>query len=115
MAAQDQTGPVPSPRNEWSPLPFEGCVGVEGRVLLDRDTLVVASLRFSHSATIHEHAAPFAVDVVCLEGSGHVSVGDETFAFRAGQTILWPPGVAHRLWTQGGTMVTLMLERRDQR
>ena len=43
------------PRPEWSPLPFEGAVGVDGRVLIREDDFFVAELRFAEHATIHEH------------------------------------------------------------
>ena len=29
----------------------------------------------------------------------------------AGQFVVWPKGVRHRLWTEGTTMTTLMFER----
>jgi hypothetical protein len=45
----------PIPRPGWDPLPYEGCVGVVGRVLVREDTYFVAQLRFSEHATIHEH------------------------------------------------------------
>ena len=48
----------PFPRPEWSPVPREGCVGVEGRVLL-----AIAMLRFAQSATVDEHAAEHDIDV----------------------------------------------------
>ncbi len=50
------------------------------------------------------------VDVVCLDGGGSVSVGDETFVFRAGDTIRWPAYTMHRLWTEASEMTTLMIE-----
>jgi len=67
-------------------------------------------LRFSERATIAEHEAPMEVDVVCLDGGGSVSVGDETFVFRAGDTIRWPAYTMHRLWTEASEMTTLMIE-----
>ena len=50
------------------------------------------------------------IDVVCLEGRGHVSVGEQVFEFEAGQRIHWPTDVPHRLWTEDSTMLTLMAE-----
>ena len=102
--------PQPIPRPEWSPLPYEGCVGVEGKVLLRSPTLVLALLRFAPGGSIHEHDAPMDIDVVCLEGEGLVSVGDERFPFHAGESVRWPAGTMHRLWTEGTDMTTLMVE-----
>ena len=62
---------------EWQPLPREGSVDVEFRVLLQRNRVVVANLRFAEHATIDEHSAASEVDVVCLAGSGYVSTGDK--------------------------------------
>jgi quercetin dioxygenase-like cupin family protein len=100
------------PRPNWQPLNREGTVGVTGRVLLNRAAIVIANLRFAANATIDEHSAPFEVDVICLDGEGFVSVGDKSSAFRAGERVVWPAGVDHRLWTQGSAMETLMVERR---
>jgi quercetin dioxygenase-like cupin family protein len=104
------SGPVPVPRPEWSPLPFEECVGVEGKVLLRSERLVLALLRFAPGGSIHEHDAPMEIDVVCLEGEGFVSVDAESFPFRAGESVRWPAGAMHRLWTEGTAMTTLMVE-----
>jgi quercetin dioxygenase-like cupin family protein len=102
--------PTPVPRPDWSPLPFEGCVGVDGKVLLRAEDVNVAILRFGPQATIHEHPATIDIDVICLEGSGFVSLGESTAPLRAGERIRWPAGLSHRLWTDGETMMTLMVE-----
>jgi quercetin dioxygenase-like cupin family protein len=92
------------------PLPRPGCVGVEAKVLLRRAGLSIAMLRFAAQAAIDEHSASFEIDVVCLEGAGYVSVGGESHALTAGQSITWPANMAHRLWTSGSPMTTLMIE-----
>ena len=68
----------PIPRPGWDPLPFDGCVGVVGRVLVREETYFVAELRFSEHATIHEHPGDNDTIVVCLEGTGFTSVAGET-------------------------------------
>src|SRR5262249_39302543 len=102
--------PQPMPRPEWSPLPQPGCVGVEGKVLLRGADVALALLRFGPHGTIHEHAAAIAVDVICLEGSGFVSIDGSGAPLRAGETIHWPAGRLHRLWTDGDSMQTVMVE-----
>jgi len=72
--------------------------------------LALAMLRFAEDATIHEHAAPFPIDVLCLEGRGWVSVDGEAAPLAAGQRVHWPANAMHRLWTDGSTMLTLMVE-----
>jgi quercetin dioxygenase-like cupin family protein len=101
----------PIPRPGWDPLPGESVVGVVGRVLVREDDFFVAELRFSEQATIHEHPGANETIVVCVEGEGFTSVGDETAPLREGQQARWPKGVRHRLWTEGSTMTTLMVEQ----
>jgi quercetin dioxygenase-like cupin family protein len=103
--------PQQVPRPDWSPVPRPGCLDVDGRVLLVRDGLVVAMLRFAPQATIDEHAAGHEVDVICLEGEGFVSIEDRVNSFAAGQWLTWPADRVHRLWTADSGMVTLMIER----
>lgn len=99
------------PRPHWEPLPRPGAEGVAGRVMLKRAGIAIANLRFSPNATIDEHSAPFDIDVICVSGEGFVSVGDQSSRFRAGERVVWPAGVNHRLWTEGSEMETLMVER----
>ena len=103
------------PRPDWAALPAEGCVGVEGRVLFTDSKLVVAMLRLSPDGTIHEHAADWSIHAICIEGEGYVSVDDEIAQLHAGQSVEWPAGKRHRLWTEGTSMVTVMLEHLDRR
>jgi quercetin dioxygenase-like cupin family protein len=98
------------PRPDWTALPFEGCVNVEGKVLLTLDQLSIALLRFGPGATIHEHAATIAIDVVCLEGQGFTSVGGVIAPLEAGQRVHWPANVRHCLWTDSKPMQTMMVE-----
>jgi quercetin dioxygenase-like cupin family protein len=99
------------PRPHWEPIARQGTVGVTGRVMLKRAGIAIANLRFSPNATIDEHSAPFEVDVICIAGEGFVSVGNESSRFRAGERVVWPAGVNHRLWTQDTEMETVMVER----
>jgi quercetin dioxygenase-like cupin family protein len=103
----------PFARLGWEPLPGEGVVGVTGRVLVREDRFFVAQLRFAERATIHPHAGDRDTIVVCIDGEGFTSVGDETSQLREGQQVRWPRGVVHNLWTEGSAMCTLMIERFD--
>lgn len=78
-------------------------------MLLREEKLLLALLRFGRDATIHEHAGESEAIVVCLEGDGYTSVENESA--QAGQRVRWPAGTRHRLWTEGSTMLTLMVER----
>jgi quercetin dioxygenase-like cupin family protein len=100
------------PRPNWQPLPRQGAVGVTGRVLLNRGGIAIANLKFAPGATIDEHSAPFEIDVICLEGEGFVSIDGKSATFAAGERVVWPAGINHRLWTENSAMETLMVERR---
>ena len=80
----------PFPRLGWDPLPFEGCVGVVGRVVIQEPDFFAAQLRFSQHATIHEHPGERDTIVVCLEGDGFTSVAGEASALHEGQQVRWP-------------------------
>lgn len=100
-------------KSAWKPLPREGSVGVEFRVLLQRKGLVLANLRFAEHSTIDEHSAAFDIDVICLAGNGYVAVDGKAVPFSCGELITWPAGVNHRLWTEGTQMETLMVEHHE--
>jgi quercetin dioxygenase-like cupin family protein len=102
----------PVPRPDWAPLPRPGCRGVDVMVLLEEDHLLVAMLRFVPGGTIDRHPSHYAGDVVCLEGRGMTSVGDERAPLRAGERVHWPAEVPHCLWTEDSEMITLMIEHR---
>ncbi len=80
-------------------------------MLLNRDGLTVANLRFASNAEIDEHDAPMDIDVLVVSGSGFVSVDGTQSPVSAGQTVRWPSGVSHKLWTTNSTMETIMIER----
>ena len=101
----------PFPRPDWSPLPYEGCVGVEGKVIVREDDFFVAMLRFEPGGTIHEHPGPNDTIVACIDGEGMTSVDGVEAPLREGEQARWPQGVSHRLWTESERMVTLMIER----
>ena len=98
-------------RPDWEPVPYQGCVNVEGRVLFSDETLGLALLRFGEHGTIHEHPGPNDTLVSCLEGRGYTSVGGKVAPIESGQIVFWPAGIPHRLWTEDSTMTTLMCER----
>jgi quercetin dioxygenase-like cupin family protein len=83
---------------------------VEGKVLLQSADLLIALLRFGPQSTIDEHPAPYPIDVICLEGAGRFSVDGAAAPLHAGERVQWPADRPHRLWTEAGSMLTLMVE-----
>lgn len=102
------------PRLNWEPIRRQGTVGVNGRVLLNRSGIVIANLKFAAGATIDEHSASIEIDVLCLDDQGFVSIDGKSSPFRAGESIVWPAGVNHRLWTENAAMETLLVERNGE-
>jgi quercetin dioxygenase-like cupin family protein len=102
---------APVPRPDWSALPAEGSVGVEGRVLVREADFFIALLRFEPHATIHEHPGVNDTLVVCVEGEGFTSVAGVAKPLRESERVFWPARVPHRLWTETAPMKTLMVER----
>jgi quercetin dioxygenase-like cupin family protein len=98
----------PVPRPGWDPLPRS--VGVVGRVLVREEDFFIAELRFAEHASVHEHPGERDTIVVCIEGEGFTSVGGVSAPLREEQQVRWPRDVPHRLWTEGTTMTTLMIE-----
>jgi quercetin dioxygenase-like cupin family protein len=86
-------------------------VGVVGKVLVREWGFFIAMLRFDPDGTIHEHPGLSDTIVICIDGEGWTSVGDERTRIRAGELVRWPKDVRHRLWTEGSQMTTLMFER----
>lgn len=99
------------PKPDWAKLPRPGCRNVDFRVLLNRDGLVVANLRFGREAEIDEHDAPMDIEVIVIDGAGYVSVEGVSAEVSAGQTILFPKGKLHKLLTTAEVMETVMVER----
>ncbi|MEM7366869.1 MAG: cupin domain-containing protein [Pseudomonadota bacterium] len=81
---------------------------------MQREGILVANLRFATHAEIDEHDAPMDIDVLVLSGAGYVSVDGAQAQVRAGQTVRWPAGKQHKLWTTTTTMETIMVERLNQ-
>ncbi|MBL8132405.1 MAG: cupin domain-containing protein [Anaerolineae bacterium] len=100
----------PIQRDGWTPLPIEGCRNVAVKMLMKSHRLGLAMLRFDLDGTIHEHPADIEIDVICLEGEGMVSVGNEQSPLKSGERVRLPKGIPHRLWTNATQMCTLMVE-----
>jgi quercetin dioxygenase-like cupin family protein len=66
-------------------------------------------LRFGPEATIDEHPHSAPIVVVALDGEGFTSVDGEATPIRAGETVTWPAGRPHRLWTEGSSLLALLL------
>jgi len=98
------------PRAEWSPLPMPGARGVDAKVLVQEREVTVAMLRLGPDAAVPEHQADHETEVVCLEGNGFTSVDGLAAEIHAGESVNWPAGRRHALWTESSLMLALMVE-----
>jgi quercetin dioxygenase-like cupin family protein len=67
-------------------------------------------LRLTEGAAIHLHAAPWDVDVVCMEGQGMTSLSGEVAELTPGRAVRWSANLEHGLWTEGDRMVVLIAD-----
>ena len=100
----------PVPRGEWTPLGSEGSLNVDGKVLMILDNLTVALMRFGPDGAIPERSAPYATDVICVEGGGFTEVSGEEGELTAGFSVRWPANATRRLWTETESMTVLVVE-----
>ncbi len=101
---------TPVPKPDWMPLTARGVRNVEGKVLLVLDNLTVALLRLGVDGCVPERAAPYATDVVCIDGGGFTEVEGEEAELKSGYTVRWPANARRRLWTETETMTVLVIE-----
>ncbi len=102
------------PKPEWHLLPKEGCVGVEARVCLVDKRSVIALLRLSEQAHTDVHPAAYDIHVLCTDGRGFAMCGGEVAELKAGESVLWPKGEEHNIYTKNSTMTTIMVEHVHQ-
>lgn len=75
----------------------DGFSGVEARILVGDEALVVTELRVAPGGRIPDHPADEDVHVACVEGSGWSRVAEVDAPFAAGQWTKWPANEAHGL------------------
>lgn len=103
------------PRPDWELVLHPSIQGVERQVWLVDKRVVLARLRFGPHTQSHLHAVDHDIHVVCLEGAGFARSGDSVDQIHAGETVLWPKGEDHNLFTEEEPMTTLLVEHVFQR
>ncbi len=102
------------PKPDWHLLEKDGCTGVEAKVCLVDKRSVVAMLRLNQHANTDVHPAPYDIHVLCIEGAGYAMCDGEVTEICAGESVLWPKGKEHNIYTEGSVMTTVMLEHVHQ-
>ena len=78
--------------------------------VLDRPNLVVVH-RYEPGGEMQEHAAIDPILFMVIEGSGFLRLGGpdgETARVQAGDAVLWPAHVQHRVWTEDTTLTSIL-------
>jgi quercetin dioxygenase-like cupin family protein len=101
-------------------LPKEAAVGLSPEEMdrrygglpfvLDRPNLVVVH-RYEPGRQMQEHAADEPILFMAIEGSGFLRLGGpegETARVQAGDAVLWPAGVPHRVWTEDEPLTSIL-------
>ncbi len=80
-------------------------------ILLDRSNSVVV-LYFDPHGEMPTHPAGEPVLFMVLSGSGFVRIGGEsgeTVHMNAGEAVLWPANVLHKVWTEDQPLQALLI------
>ncbi len=86
-----------------------GCRGMRAAPVARSDNYDATALYLEPHASSDDHAVPYDHWLAVTGGSGSVSIGDESQPVRAGDSVLLPAGMFHRMWTEQNEMVALAL------
>ena len=81
-------------------------------ILLNRPMIVVAMYLELH-ASMDEHSADVPILFLVTRGKGFVRIGGptgETQSVTAGDAILWPAGLDHKVWTEDETLDAIVID-----
>ncbi|GCE21114.1 cupin domain-containing protein [Dictyobacter kobayashii] len=86
---------------------------VNGLPLFSTGAPNVVVMYFEAQATLDEHSAPHPTLFMVLQGQGLVRIGGpqgETQAVQAGDALLWPAHLDHKVWTEGSELQAIAIE-----
>ena len=84
-----------------------GCKNLDAAPILADPAAVVHS--YGPGGDMPEHTAEEAILCLCIEGSGMVKVGDQVSELASEQAVVWPAGVAHKVWTTDSSMTVVLI------
>lgn len=87
-----------------------GSRNMSGRVIHSDARGVVAELVFKPHAMIAPHSNPNLTLFIVISGGGFVQVDGERARVNHGEAVVWPAGVPHGAYTEGGEMRALVVE-----
>jgi 6-phosphogluconolactonase len=92
-----------------TPITRPDCKGLRAAPIAHSETADATVLYFASATSSDDHAVPYDHWFAVLRGAGRISIRDQSQAVRAGDVVLLPAGVFHRLWTEGEEMDALAL------
>ena len=106
---------IPFGESTWAPAPERwGCTNLDAAPVLSDPSVVVHHYR--PGGEMREHVGHDAVLCLCLDGHGHVKVGEEVSELAAYEAVVWPKDQTHKVWTTDSSMTVLLVhfpERSD--
>lgn len=81
-------------------------------ILLNRPMIVVAMYLEPHGS-MDEHSADQPILFLVTKGSGFVRIGGpngETRQVSAGDAVLWPAGLDHKIWTEDEPLEAIVID-----
>lgn len=86
-------------------------------ILLNRPMIVVAMYLEPHGS-MDEHSAEQPILFLIMKGSGFVRIGGpngETRRVSAGDAVLWPAGLDHKVWTEDESIEAIVIDGTAER
>jgi mannose-6-phosphate isomerase-like protein (cupin superfamily) len=81
-------------------------------ILLDRP-MIVAALYLEPGGSMDEHSSEVPILFMVIRGSGFVRIGGpkgESGSVAAGDAVLWPARLDHRVWTEDEPLEAIIIE-----
>lgn len=82
---------------------------VVSRTLAQNDAVSVTLFSFDEGEEISSHKSGGDAIVTILEGSAHITIGENQYSLGAGNTIVMPAGVAHAVAADGRFKMLLVV------
>ncbi len=70
---------------------------IVSRTLLQTDSGTLTVFSFDQGQALSEHTVPFNAFIQVLDGQAEISIGGKPVTVRAGEIVLMPGGISHRV------------------
>jgi quercetin dioxygenase-like cupin family protein len=85
--------------------------GIVSKRVLDKPTGTVTLFAFDKDQRLSTHSAPFDALVQVIDGSARITIAENPYDLKAGDTIIMPAGIPHAVYaTEKFKMVLTMIK-----